>query len=74
MHPTQRHSTVPSQTKELAISSEEAHKALGIVIRFCEQQPSGFLELQEGVLLGTLDERLRHIRVSPRADLDPVGA
>lgn len=53
---------MPSQNQELAISPEEARKALGIVIRFCEQQRNGFLELQECVLLGTLDERLKRIR------------
>ncbi|KAM0714569.1 hypothetical protein Q7P37_009865 [Cladosporium fusiforme] len=48
------------QPQRRAISPEEARKALGVVIGFCEHQPSGVLELEEGVHLGKLDERLRH--------------
>lgn len=40
-------------------SQDEARQALQIVVRFIEQQPSGFLELQEGMLVGKLMEKLR---------------
>lgn len=47
------------QSQRRAISPGEARKALGVVIGFCENQPSGFLKIEEGVLLGMLAERLR---------------
>jgi hypothetical protein len=39
--------------------ADEAHQALHTVIGYCKQQPTGFLDIQEGVVLGKLDERLR---------------
>lgn len=57
--PPQHCSTMPSPTQQRATSPQQARKALRVVIRFCEHQRSGFLELEEGVLLGKLDERLR---------------
>lgn len=52
-HPSQFHGHVSSR--------EEACNALRVMIRFCEQQPTEFLEFQEIVLLGKLKEKLRHI-------------
>lgn len=57
--PPQYCSTVPSPTQRRAPSPEQGRKALGIVIGFCEHQPSNFPKFEEGVLLGKLDERLR---------------
>lgn len=39
-------------------SPEEARKALEVVLSFFEQQPSGYLDLQESVTIGKLMERL----------------
>lgn len=40
-------------------SPEEARRALQVVLHFFEQQPNGFLDLQESVTLGKLMEKLR---------------
>jgi hypothetical protein len=48
-----------SQTQLPTPSPEEARGAIRVVIGFFEQQPSDFLELQEGIVLGKLEERLR---------------
>lgn len=40
-------------------TQEEARQALQVVLKFLEQQPTGFLNLQDGVLIGRLAEKLR---------------
>lgn len=42
-----------------ATSPEEARKAMEVVLSFFEQQPSGFLDLQESVTVGKLMEKLK---------------
>lgn len=50
-------------TKQHKIRPDEAHKALEDVIEYCMRQPPGFLDLEEGVLLGKLIQRLRSLAV-----------
>lgn len=38
---------------------EEARRALAVVLTFFEQQPHGFLDLQESVTIGKLMEKLK---------------
>jgi hypothetical protein len=57
----QTSATVLSQKQLPTTSPEEARKAIRVVIGFFQQQPSGFLELQESIVLGKLEERLRCI-------------
>jgi hypothetical protein len=42
-----------------ATSAEEALRALEVVHSFIEQQPTGFLDFQEGVTVGKLMEKLK---------------
>jgi hypothetical protein len=57
----QTSATVLSQKQLPTTSPEEARKAIRVVIGFFQQQPGGFLELQESIVLGKLEERLRCI-------------
>lgn len=59
LHPSRGCSTGLPQGQQHRIMPDEAHKALQAVIGYCAQQPTGFLGIKEGVLLGKLDERLR---------------
>ncbi|KAF2721718.1 hypothetical protein K431DRAFT_294072 [Polychaeton citri CBS 116435] len=40
------------------VTVEDARKAFEVVLAFCEQQPSGFLEFQETVSFGRIKEKL----------------
>jgi hypothetical protein len=40
-------------------SPEEARKAMEVVLSFFEQQPNGYLDLQESITVGKLMEKLR---------------
>ena len=62
LHPPRSCSDGSFQFQQHAIIPDEAQKALQVVIGYCKQQPTGFLNLQEGVTLGKLDERLRQLR------------
>ncbi|KAK6431119.1 hypothetical protein LTR95_012720 [Oleoguttula sp. CCFEE 5521] len=42
-----------------ATSPEEARRALEVVLGFFEQQPHGYLDLQESVTIGKLMEKLK---------------
>lgn len=42
-----------------ATTPEEARRALEVVLGFFEQQPHGFLDLQESVTIGKLMEKLK---------------
>lgn len=62
VHPPRSCSDGSLQFQQHAIIPDEAQKALQVVIGYCKQQPTGFLNLQEGVTLGKLDEILRQLR------------
>lgn len=63
LRPRRRFSTGLRQMHQRKITPEEAHKALQAVIGYCKQRATGFLDFQESVLLGKLDERLRSMEV-----------
>lgn len=53
-------SFTPSSAQHLsATSPEEARQAMEIVLSFFEQQPHGYLDLQESITVGKLMEKLR---------------
>lgn len=57
--PAQGYPADIAQAQRHAVTPQEAHKAIQIVIGYCQQQPEGFLEQQDGISLGMLSERLR---------------
>lgn len=59
MRSPQQHSTKLSETQRSTTNAEEACQALDVVIRFFQQQPNEYLDLDEGVLLGKLAVRLK---------------
>jgi hypothetical protein len=54
-------SFTPSSTPQhlSPTSPEEARQAMEIVLSFFEQQPNGYLDLQESITVGKLMEKLR---------------
>ena len=48
-----------TSTSSTSTSPEEARQAMRIVVNFFEQQPQGFLDLQESVTLGKLMEKIK---------------
>ena len=52
-------SFTPSTPHLSATSPEEARQAMEIVLSFFEQQPHGYLDLQESITVGKLMEKLR---------------
>lgn len=52
----QKHMTL-SHSQE--ISQEEASKAFEVLLKFCFEQPSGYLNQKDGYALGRLRESLR---------------
>lgn len=53
-------SLTPASSANLsATSPEEAQKAMEVVLSFFEQQPNGFLDMQESITVGKLMEKLR---------------
>lgn len=53
-------SMTPSSASNLSVTSpEEARKAMEVVLSFFEQQPNGYLDLQESITVGKLMEKLR---------------
>ncbi|KAF2463290.1 CenpB-DNA-bind-domain-containing protein [Lindgomyces ingoldianus] len=52
-------------TSPITPSQEEARRALELVMSFFQQQPSGFVEPQEYVMIGKLMEKLKLNRSSP---------
>ncbi|KAM0719892.1 hypothetical protein Q7P37_004027 [Cladosporium fusiforme] len=54
-------SMTPSSISNLsaATSPEEARKAMEVVLSFFEQQPNGYLDLQESITVGKLMEKLK---------------
>lgn len=53
-------SLTPSSASNMsATSPEEARKAMEVVLSFFEQQPNGYLDLQESITVGKLMEKLR---------------
>lgn len=59
LRPQRRFFTGLRQIHQRKITPDEAHEALQAVIGYCKQRATGFLDFQESVLLGKLDERLR---------------
>jgi hypothetical protein len=59
-HPPRNCSSSSLENQRLQTTPDQAQKALQIVIGYCKRQPRGYLETDEGVLLGTLAQRLRH--------------
>jgi len=61
--PRQHRSLTPatsaSSLQAAATNPEEARKALEVVLSFFEQQPNGFLDLQESYTIGKLMEKLK---------------
>lgn len=56
--PRDRSGSLPA-TQQHKVTPNEAQKALLDVIGYCMRQPPGFLELEEGVLLGKLLQKLK---------------
>jgi hypothetical protein len=53
-------SLTPASSSHLsATSPEEARKAMEVVLSFFEQQPNGYLDLQESITVGKLMEKLK---------------
>lgn len=53
-------SLTPASSSALSgTSPEEARKAMEVVLSFFEQQPNGFLDMQESITVGKLMEKLR---------------
>jgi hypothetical protein len=53
-------SLIPAPSSQLpSTSPEEARKAMEVVLSFFEQQPNGYLDLQESITVGKLMEKLR---------------
>lgn len=53
-------SLTPASSANLSPTSpEEAQKAMEVVLSFFEQQPNGFLDMQESITVGKLMEKLR---------------
>lgn len=50
---------VPSTPALQSTSPEDARRALEVVLSFFEQQPHGYLDLQESVTIGKLMEKLK---------------
>lgn len=48
-----------SSSNLAATSPEEARKAMEVVLSFFEQQPNGYLDMQESITVGKLMEKLR---------------
>jgi hypothetical protein len=59
LHPPRSRSPGSLKVQQHKVMADEAHKALHVVIGYCKQQPTGFLDFQDSVVLGKLDERLR---------------
>jgi hypothetical protein len=59
LHPPRSRSPGSLKVQQHKVMADEAHKALHVVIGYCKQQSTGFLDFQESVVLGKLDERLR---------------
>jgi hypothetical protein len=51
--------TPASSSAMSGTSPEEARKAMEVVLSFFEQQPNGFLDMQESITVGKLMEKLR---------------
>lgn len=49
----------PESASPIQPSSDEARRALELVMNFCQHQPSGFVEPQEYITIGKLMEKLR---------------
>lgn len=58
-----RHRSITPATSnsplQAATSPEDARKALEVVLGYFEQQPNGFLDLQESMMIGRLMEKLK---------------
>jgi hypothetical protein len=52
----QKHMTLSDEQKT---SQEEASKAFDVLLKFCLEQPSGYLDQDDGYALGRLKENLR---------------
>jgi hypothetical protein len=52
--------TSPVEPQPTKITPTEAYEALHVAIGYCRSKPKGYLTIKEGVLLGTLEQRLRH--------------
>nr|OQO22320.1 hypothetical protein B0A51_09915 [Rachicladosporium sp. CCFEE 5018]OQO22388.1 hypothetical protein B0A51_10851 [Rachicladosporium sp. CCFEE 5018] len=50
---------ITTSSVQMATSPEEARRALEVVLGFFEQQPHGYLDLQESVTIGKLMEKLK---------------
>jgi hypothetical protein len=59
LHPLRSRPSGLHKVRQHKVMADEAHQALHTVIGYCKQQPTGFLNIEEGVVLGKLDERLR---------------
>ncbi|KAK4507644.1 hypothetical protein PRZ48_001379 [Zasmidium cellare] len=55
----QNHANDDSKLTPPPTTPEEARRALAVVLTFFEQQPHGFLDLQESVTIGKLMEKLK---------------
>lgn len=53
-------SLTPASSSNLSVTSpEEARKAMEVLLSFFEQQPNGYLDMQESITVGKLMEKLR---------------
>jgi hypothetical protein len=59
-HASWRGSTSLLEAQQPKITPDQAYKAIQVVIDYCKRKPQGYLEIDEGVLLGTLARRLEH--------------
>lgn len=57
--PTTQSNPTPENASPVTPSQEEAARALELVMNFFQQQPQGFVEPQEYVMIGKLMEKLK---------------
>jgi hypothetical protein len=61
-HPFRNYSSSLPEIQQHSIMPDQAHKALQDVIRYRKRKPPGFLDLEDGMVLSKLAERLRYFR------------
>jgi hypothetical protein len=65
-HPFRNYSSSLPEIQQHSIMPDHAHKALQDVIGYRKRKPPGFPDLEDGMVLSKLAERLRHIIVLTR--------
>lgn len=61
LHPFRNRSPGLPKVQQYRVMADDARNALQAVIEYCKQQPTGFLDFQEGMVLGMLNERLKRL-------------